>query len=152
MKAAPRILLTAVLAALAHTTLAQDKLPIWLEATTQDLVGQKLVGLVRSQLSRSNAVAPAVDPAHAVMVVHLVSVQGQNSPDTAYAVSLTMTDSGAFTGEAQWDTVVGLCSPALLAQCAASLVTTFEQTARSIQAEQHNHNQPKQGQSKRGQP
>jgi hypothetical protein len=152
MKTALRILLTTVLAALALTASAQDKLPIWLEATTQDLVGQKLVGLVRNQLSRSNAVAPAVDPAHAVMVVHLVSVQGQNSPDTAYAVSLTMTDSGAFTGEAQWDTVVGLCSPALLPQCAASLVTTFEQTARAIQAEQRRSSQPKQEQTKRGQP
>lgn len=117
---------------------AQDKMPVRLSLAVKDAVGQRVVFALRETLRRSAALVLVPDDAPALLTLHLVSMESvatNNGVETAYAVTITVNDNGAFTGSAYWMQVIGICGAAKAADCGQTLAAYLDTAAEQVQSE-----------------
>lgn len=138
MKAARALLLAVLLCAATFPALAQDKLPVRLDVAVKDAVGERVVYALRETLRRSAGLALVPDDAPAVLTLHLISMESvasNSGVETAYSVTITLNDSGAFTGAAYWTQVIGICGAAKANQCGQTLAAYLDAAAVQFQTE-----------------
>lgn len=86
-------------------------------ATSDDVIGQRLVYQVKEGIRKSSLMRYQESTANAVVVVHIVTMPGATGSSTVYSAAWTM-------GSEMWfyDHVVGVCGTDRVATCAEGLV------------------------------
>jgi hypothetical protein len=118
---------------------ASPPMPIYIDSTSNDSVGQTLSYAIRERVRRSASMALAAQDRDAKIVLRIVTIdpdQGANSAQnmTVYSATITMWSAHNFPLEVYLNSRVGLCGAQRIEQCALRITAQLDEEVTQLRA------------------